>query len=337
MGKIFISYSSKNRKIADSLCDYLEQQGLPCWIAPRDIPSASNYAGEITRAIKSCDRFLLVYSKDAGRSEHVKNEINLAINNVKSILPYCLDDSPYDDDLEYYLSTKQRIATCGDQDRDFQCIASVLLGGAAVPARKTPGQEAPKGGGTRRSYLPYVLGGLAVAAVCVWLFLLKPGRTDGPEGPGSPVDSLLAGTVHHGTDIRRDSVPAPQVPAGTTGIAATADETKNQGTVKVEQKKEEPKKPAPGNESADTFTGTIRNGYPDGYGTYTFKQSRRIDMHDPEKRVAQKGDYIVGDWNNGHLNFGEWYSASGEKKGFIELGDNADYKADQTFAKCVKP
>ena len=60
-------------------------------------------------------------------------------------------------------------------------------------------------------------------------------------------------------------------------------------------------------------------------------------MHDPEQRVAQKGDYIVGDWNNGHLNYGEWYGANGVKKGFIELGDNADTQADHAFAKCVKP
>ena len=101
-------------------------------------------------------------------------------------------------------------------------------------------------------------------------------------------------------------------------------ETKKEVTKKEETKKEETKQPEVKDETADTFTGTIRNGFPDGYGTYTFRQSRRIDMHDPEQRVAQKGDYIVGDWNNGHLNYGEWYGANGVKKGFIELGDNAD-------------
>ena len=60
-------------------------------------------------------------------------------------------------------------------------------------------------------------------------------------------------------------------------------------------------------------------------------------MHDPGKRVAQAGDYIVGEWNNGHLNYGEWYGSDGVKKEFIELGDNADFQADHSFAKCVKP
>ena len=42
MGKVFISYSVKNQKLANELCAYLEQTGVPCWIAPRDIPSAAN-------------------------------------------------------------------------------------------------------------------------------------------------------------------------------------------------------------------------------------------------------------------------------------------------------
>ena len=126
MGKVFISYASKNQKFASELCAYLEQAGIACWMAPRDIPSASNYAGEITRAIKAADDVLLIYSKDSAKSVHVKNEINLAINNAKLILPYCIDDTPYDDDLEYYLSSRQRIVSHGDPKKDFALIRQVL-------------------------------------------------------------------------------------------------------------------------------------------------------------------------------------------------------------------
>ena len=320
MGRVFISYSTKNQKIANALCEYLEQQGVRCWIAPRDIPSASNYAGEITRAIKSCERFLLVYSKDAGKSEHVKNEINLAINNARPILPYCLDNSPYDDDLEYYLSTKQRIASSGDQERDFQSIATILLGHAVtMPAVKTE-SAVLKEKKPNKPFVFYVLGALAVLVLLAWLLFFRPNPRPSDK-PAAPVDSL-----------RVDTVVTPPVT-----VDPKKAETKKEVTKKEETKKEETKQPEVKDETADTFTGTIRNGFPDGYGTYTFRQSRRIDMHDPEQRVAQKGDYIVGDWNNGHLNYGEWYGANGVKKGFIELGDNADTQADHAFAKCVKP
>lgn len=325
MGRIFISYSTKNQKVANALCEYLEQQGVHCWIAPRDIPSASNYAGEITRAIKSCERFLLVYSKDAGKSEHVKNEINLAINNAKPILPYCLDNSPYDDDLEYYLSTKQKIASSGDQEQDFKSLATIILGHAvtapavkaepAVPREKKPGKP----------YVFYALGALAVLALLAWLLFLRPNPRPAPD-TGAPVDTVRVDTV------RTDTVATPPIPSNTK-----KEETKKEETKKDETKKDETKRTEVKDTTSDTFTGTIRGGYPDGYGTYTFKQARRIDMHDPEKRMAQKGDYIVGDWNNGHLNYGEWYGAGGVKKGFIELGDNSDTQADHAFAKCVKP
>ena len=327
MGKIFISYSTKNQKVANALCEYLERQGVSCWIAPRDIPSASNYAGEITRAIKSCERFLLVYSKDAGKSVHVKNEVNLAINNTKAILPYCLDDSPYDDDLEYYLSTRQKIASCGVQDLDFQNIATLLLGHPVASPREKTETAAPvaKGKQPNKKILYYILGALVLVALLVWLFILRPKPGPRPE-PGKPVDSLLVDTTARVPEVKKDTVSTPPATGDTRKDNTTIDNTKKDNTKKEVVK----------NELADTFTGTIRNGYPDGYGTYTFKQPRRIDMHDPEKRMAQKGDYIKGDWTNGHLNYGEWYGADGVKKGNIELGDNAA-DADHVFAKCVKP
>ena len=108
MSKVFISYGSKNRKVAEGLCTHLEAHGIPCWMAPRDI-SSGTYAGEITRAIKAADIFVVICSKETRESDHVKNEVNLAVSHTGLIVPYCLDDTPFDDDLEYYLSSKQRI------------------------------------------------------------------------------------------------------------------------------------------------------------------------------------------------------------------------------------
>ena len=62
----------------------------------------------------------------------------------------------------------------------------------------------------------------------------------------------------------------------------------------------------------------------------------RIDMHDAEERYAEPGDYIKGDWRDGHLNYGEWYDAQGNKKAFIRLGDNPDTGSDQKLGKCAK-
>ncbi|MBR5019946.1 MAG: toll/interleukin-1 receptor domain-containing protein [Bacteroidales bacterium] len=333
MGKVFISYSTKNQKVANELCAYLEQAGIACWMAPRDIPSASNYAGEITRAIKSADDFLLVYSKDSCKSVHVKNEINLAINNAKSILPYCIDNSPYDDDLEYYLSSRQKIVSFGDQKKDFVLIEHALA--AHHPERTVEQQPAavlPESGNKRnRIIIPIVCAALLIAALVA--FLLLRNRPEPPVSPDNTekVDSTTVAKDSSHVQISQPKPDSTQKQSQSQTQTQTPDQTQkpkpnqtqSQGTSK--------------DPNADTFTGPIRNGYPNGYGIYTFKQRRRIDMHDDQQRYAEKGDYIEGTWDNGHLNFGDWYGANGVKKAFIELGDNPDSQADHVFAKCVKP
>ena len=313
MGKVFISYSSKNQKVANALCTYLEQAGIACMIAPRDIPTASNYAGEITRAIKSADAVLLVYSKDSCTSVHVKNEINLAINNAKSILPYCIDNSPYDDDLEYYLSSRQRIVSNGDQKKDFTLIRQAL---AALHPEKTVEQPAvvPETSKKRNPALIFIICALLLI-VGIGAFFLLRNRPEPPVTTGSTekVDS---------TTVAKDS---------------TLVRNQQQNQQQRQQKTQTQHQTQTIDPNADTFTGAIKNGYPDGYGTYTFKQRRRIDMHDEKQRFAEIGDYIEGTWTNGHLDFGEWYGANGVKKEFIELGDNPDVQADHVFKKCVKP
>jgi len=313
MGKVFISYSTKNQKVAFALCSYLEQAGIACMIAPRDIPTASSYAGEITRAIKSADAVLLVYSKDSCKSVHVKNEITLAINNAKSILPYCIDNSPYDDDLEYYLSSRQKIVSKGDQKKDFEHIRQAL---APHYPEKTVEQPAavPETARKRNTALIPIICVLLLTVGLGAFFLLR-NRPETPVTTGSTekVDS---------TTVTKDS---------------TLVQNQQQNQQQSQQPTQTQHQTQTKDPNADTFTGTIKNGYPDGYGTYTFKQRRRIDMHDEKQRFAEKGDYIEGTWTNGHLNFGEWYGANGVMKEFIELGDNPDVQADHVFKTCVKP
>ena len=85
MDRIFISYSSCDRNIADQLLHYLEDRGIPCWISFRDITSG-NFSGEITRALRAADIVLVICSTQSCRSEHVKNEVSLAFNQKKHII-----------------------------------------------------------------------------------------------------------------------------------------------------------------------------------------------------------------------------------------------------------
>lgn len=66
-----------------------------------------------------------------------------------------------------------------------------------------------------------------------------------------------------------------------------------------------------------TWTGGWKNGNPHGTGTLTYSVSRTIDSRDPKGRVAQPGEYIVGEWDNGHLVQGRWFKKDGTKEAVI--------------------
>lgn len=88
--------------------------------------------------------------------------------------------------------------------------------------------------------------------------------------------------------------------------------------------------------AAATFTGKLRNGYPHGTGTLTFKRSRRIDLHDDRGRTASAGEYIIGEWDNGHLIQGRWYDASNNLRETIVLGKAMNPEKDHELGKCGK-
>ncbi|MHA1527217.1 MAG: TIR domain-containing protein, partial [Promethearchaeota archaeon] len=77
---VFISYSSKDKDVADAVCHFLEQQGITCWIAPRDV-STGSYASSIVEAIENSKLMVLIFTNNANFSKHVKRELELSVKN----------------------------------------------------------------------------------------------------------------------------------------------------------------------------------------------------------------------------------------------------------------
>ena len=84
---VFISYSSKNN-VADAMCHVLEEHGIKCWIAPRDIPAGANYGDIIEDAIQHCRIFIIIFSQPASLSHWVSGELNLAFEEQRE---YAID------------------------------------------------------------------------------------------------------------------------------------------------------------------------------------------------------------------------------------------------------
>ena len=99
---VFISYSTKDKIIADTVCAKLEESKIRAWIAPRDVPAGSNFAESIIRAINTCKVFVLVWSADTNTSQHILNEINQAFDRGITIIPFRIQDIQPTDEMRYY-------------------------------------------------------------------------------------------------------------------------------------------------------------------------------------------------------------------------------------------
>lgn len=93
--------------------------------------------------------------------------------------------------------------------------------------------------------------------------------------------------------------------------------------------KDNGKTPKPGGNGGSSisngavFTGALKGGVPHGQGRLTFKRTQQIDAHDEKSRTANRDDYIIGEWYNGHLVFGTLYNKKGMVLSSIRLGKPA--------------
>ena len=111
---VFISYSSKELDIAVKVCSYLETNGIPCWIAPRNVDAGGNYPSQIVAAIKNCEMLVLLASENTNASGHVSNEVSIAFDNKKIIIPFKLQQFNFTDEYLYFLGRKHWIEASND-------------------------------------------------------------------------------------------------------------------------------------------------------------------------------------------------------------------------------
>ena len=80
--------------------------------------------------------------------------------------------------------------------------------------------------------------------------------------------------------------------------------------------------PAPASSSSkDLGYATFKGSWPnDVNGRMVFKTSHIIDSRDSKKRMAEAGDYVIGEWSDGHLVQGIWYGADNQVKGSVIIG-----------------
>lgn len=112
---VFISYSSKDKIIADAICANFESDGIRCWYAPRDIEPGAEWASSIVSAINQTKIMLLIFTDFANDSKQVLREVGYAADAGAVIIPFKLTEKEPSDGFSYYLKSIHWLDAINDE------------------------------------------------------------------------------------------------------------------------------------------------------------------------------------------------------------------------------
>jgi hypothetical protein len=260
---IFLSYSSKDKLLTDAICSRLENQGIRCWIAPRDVNPGSDYSNQIADALEASTAMVMVFSSESNASRHVKSEIDRAFGLGKMIIPFRVENVELDKGLAYYLAKTHWLdAVTKPLDQHIDRLAATLrqisgveTADAIAPPPRAPvlpgSPVAPQRSNTKALWLVGGIVALCVFLACVgaaWMWLnhkkadnsvaaRPPQNLVIPSAPAASIaPSQSAAVVSAKTTVR----PEPPRPARgafqgtwTVSDAETLTDTPYSGTVKI--------------------------------------------------------------------------------------------------------
>lgn len=223
---VFISHSSEDREVAQQVCDMIEERGLKCWIAPRNIVPGREYASEIIDAINGCGALVLVLTENANSSKFVAKEVERAVDRGKPVIPLRVREVMPGKSLELFISSSHWIdAFTSPMDAKMDQLESALRPLCEMPpapprpaAPKPAAKPAARPATGAAGKPPLKAIGIGVAALLVLgvgASLLLGGDDEAPPRTGSAPAQVAAAPA--------DTSPAGDVPpAGTARSAPTS-------------------------------------------------------------------------------------------------------------------
>lgn len=92
--RVFISYAREDGRLVEKrLLPFLKKIGIDTWRDRDSLVPGQEWMAGLREGVDSSDYFLVVVSKNAANSAYVKDELHLAINSDKTILPVVVDKS----------------------------------------------------------------------------------------------------------------------------------------------------------------------------------------------------------------------------------------------------
>jgi len=103
---VFVSYSNKDKPVADAVVAGMENRGIRCWVAPRDITPGSSWGEAIIKAIEGSQIMVIILSGNSNRSSQVVREVERAVANNVVIIPFRIENIDPTGAMAYFLATE---------------------------------------------------------------------------------------------------------------------------------------------------------------------------------------------------------------------------------------
>ena len=89
--------------VVKKICSLFDANGITYWIDKKGIHAGSEFLGDIVEAIRSCKITLFISSAHSNNSVYTAKEVAMAFNEGKYIIPYKIDSSSFNKNLELVL------------------------------------------------------------------------------------------------------------------------------------------------------------------------------------------------------------------------------------------
>ncbi|CAA9538149.1 MAG: hypothetical protein AVDCRST_MAG73-1622 [uncultured Thermomicrobiales bacterium] len=123
---VFLSYASVNREAALAAADALEAAGVKVWIDRRGLSGGVAWAEAIATAVRGCSALALFVTPASVASRNVRQELQLAWDLAKPILPLLVELTDYPDAVAYFLHGRQWVEVAGRSEAEW--VADTVKG-----------------------------------------------------------------------------------------------------------------------------------------------------------------------------------------------------------------
>ena len=242
---VFICHSSKDKTVADAACAVLEQHGIRCWIAPRDVMPGASWAGSIVHAIEGSKFMLLVFSENANDSPQIEREVERAVNHGIPVVPFRIKDILPTEALEYFISASHWLdAYSPPISRHYQTLASKIetllaaqeshVAGDPPPAaapEPSPPPTPPLQARSRGLPPAMLIGGGAVLAILMIAVLAALVIVIGGHSPPAATNQSAAPAPSAAAVASQPATVAPESAAAAPPVASSLPSSTTAGPV----------------------------------------------------------------------------------------------------------